>query len=209
MEKLFLKRKGVELNSLYDMMAEDGGWADSGIQNYSVDSKGSSKVRSKENKVNSIDKSKRSSMVKKGLKVRDYPDICNSLLQMINIWDATLDPSKYYVNQFDYLKYGVNDHFHKHRDQWTSDEVDKDTRLFSTSTIIAMSDDLEGGDFVIYDEQDNPTVTSLEVGDTIFFESDRWHKVTPVTKGERIVLVAWMGFKTNKIFKKQDLTNHK
>ena len=178
MEKLYLKRKDVELQSLYDMQSENTGWYDAGVVN-----KGKA----------SIDKESRSTLSKKNIKPFDYPDICNSLLKMINIWDVTLDPDDYKVTQFDYLKYGVDDHFEKHKDQIGDDKVN---RVFSTSTIIEVSDDLEGGDFIIYDELDTEIRTSLEVGETIFFPSDKFHKVTPVTKGERSVLVAWIGIKT-------------
>jgi predicted 2-oxoglutarate/Fe(II)-dependent dioxygenase YbiX len=141
----------------------------------------------------SLDKDTRSTLLKRNIKPKHYPDICNILLKMINIWDVTLDPDDYKVNQFDYLKYGVNDHFIKHKDQIGDDKVN---RVFSTSTIIEVSDDLEGGDFIIYDELGTEIKTSLEVGETIFFRSNRFHKVTPVTKGERSVLVAWIGIKT-------------
>ena len=178
MDKLYLKRKDVELQSLYDMQSENTGWNDAGVIN-----KGKA----------SIDKESRSTLLKRNIKPIHYPDICNSLLKMINIWDVTLDPDDYKVTQFDYLKYGVDDHFEKHKDEIGDDEVN---RVFSTSTIIEVSDDLEGGDFIMYDELDTEIKTSLEVGETIFFRSNRFHKVTPVTKGERSVLVAWIGIKT-------------
>ena len=160
MEKLYLKRKDVELQSLYDMQSENTGWKDATVYD---SGKGS------------IDKESRSTLLKRNIKPIHYPDICK-------------------VNQFDYLKYGVNDHFKKHKDQ--HDNELKLSRVFSTSTIIEVSDDLEGGDFIIYDELDTEIRTSLEVGETIFFPSDKFHKVTPVTKGERSVLVAWIGIKT-------------
>jgi|TARA_R110002167_G_scaffold58768_1_gene166268 hypothetical protein len=178
MEKLYLKRKDVELQSLYDMQSENTGWKDATVYD---SGKGS------------LDKDTRSTLLKRNIKPKHYPDICNILLKMINIWDVTLDPDDYKVTQFDYLKYGVNDHFLKHKDQIGDD---KKSRVFSTSTIIEVSDDLEGGDFIIYDESDTEIKTSLEVGETIFFPSDKFHKVTPVTKGERSVLVAWIGIKT-------------
>jgi hypothetical protein len=178
MEKLYLKRKDVELQSLYDMQSENTGWKDATVYD---SGKGT------------LDKDTRSTLLKRNIKPKHYPDICNSLLKMINIWDVTLDPDDYKVTQFDYLKYGVNDHFLKHKDQIGDD---KKSRVFSTSTIIEVSDDLEGGDFIIYDESDTEIKTSLEVGETIFFPSDKFHKVTPVTKGERSVLVAWIGIKT-------------
>jgi hypothetical protein len=178
MEKLYLKRKDVELQSLYDMESEDTGWHDAPLY-----------LSGKR----LTDKEARSTLLKRNIKPIHYPDICNSLMKMISIWDVTLDPDDYRVTQFDYLKYGVNDHFKKHKDQLGDDEVN---RVFSTSTIIEVSDDLEGGDFIMYDELDTEIKTSLEVGETIFFRSNRFHKVTPVTKGERSVLVAWIGIKT-------------
>ena len=178
MEKLYLKRKDLELQSLYDMQSENTGWRDAGVYSSGQEI---------------TDKTSRSTLTKINIHPKHYPDICNSLLKMINIWDGQLDPDYYKVTQFDYLKYGVDDHFKKHKDRIGDDKVN---RVFSTSTIIEVQDDLEGGDFVIYDELDTEIKTSLEVGETIFFKSNKFHKVTPVTKGERSVLVAWIGIKT-------------
>ena len=154
MDKLYLKRKDVELQSLYDMQSENTEWREAGLY-----SKGGE---------DNIKRDTRSTRLKVGITPNDYPDICDSLLKMINVWDVALDPDDYKVTQFDYLKYGVNDHFTKHKDTIADDEK---IRVFSTSTIIEVSDDLEGGDFIMYDELDTEIKTSLEVGETIFFLS--------------------------------------
>ena len=51
--------------------------------------------------------------------------------------------------------------------------------------------DFEGRNFEI----DNPTTSvniQLDVGDSVFFPSFVWHRVTPVTKGTRYSLVVWV-----------------
>ena len=65
-------------------------------------------------------------------------------------------------------------------------------RRFSTVTLLSKSDDLEGGDLLVYYENENYINTSLEVGETVIFYSSTNHKVTPITKGGREVLVGWI-----------------
>lgn len=54
-----------------------------------------------------------------------------------------------------------------------------------------------GGDLLLY-ESDKPTLTTRDQGSLILFPSYVLHEVTPVTKGERNSLVAWV---TGKPFK--------
>ena len=64
-------------------------------------------------------------------------------------------------------------------------------RRLSTSTLISESTDFEGGELILFDDHGNEINPGLEVGETILFDSRRAHKVNPVTKGIREVLVAW------------------
>lgn len=54
------------------------------------------------------------------------------------------------------------------------------------------TEDLEGGDLIIYDKNGEQINTELEVGETVIFYSSAFHKVTPITKGGREVLVGWI-----------------
>jgi predicted 2-oxoglutarate/Fe(II)-dependent dioxygenase YbiX len=112
---------------------------------------------------------------------------------MISIWDSTLNPADFYVKEFNYLKYGEGDHFVRHRDHLKRNgKRDPNGRVFSTSTIIDKSDDLRGGDFILWDQYNVEHNISLDVGETIFFSSFREHQVRKVLQGNREVLVAWI-----------------
>ena len=69
---------------------------------------------------------------------------------------------------------------------------DNKVRRFSTTTVLSLSDDLEGGDFGIRDETGFEVNVNLQERDTLLFESNTEHQVYPVTKGKRVVLVAWI-----------------
>ena len=111
------------------------------------------------------------------------------------------------LNQCDLLYYGKEQHFGLHRDNDSKDGVSLGGigRNWSCSTLIYQSEDLQGGDLVVYGpfspivRQTRPRIIKLKVGQSVFFPSHWWHEVTPVTKGERIALVSWLGDDSNKI----------
>ena len=107
------------------------------------------------------------------------------------------------VNQFDLLAYGVNQHFVCHQDSVGKESKDGKNnlsgRVWSSTTLLDCSDDLEGGDLIIYGPM-HPSrsggggfITKLKKGETVFFPSHFWHEVTPVRKGWRQVLIVWQG----------------
>lgn len=174
--KLYMRRTDIPLESLFDLKEEEGKLKPAGIY-----SEGKGK----------IDKNTRSTTLK-ALDVEAYPDINNALLNMINIWDGTLNPKDYIVREYNYLIYNEGDHFHKHHDQLK----DKNPRIFSTSTIISYSEDFEGGEFGIFSNDGYFETLDLTPGETVFFDSTTHHQVFPVKKGTREVLVAWIYHKT-------------
>ena len=101
------------------------------------------------------------------------------------------------VNQFDLLEYGEGMFFSIHTDSQGKEGVQHNPsgRVWSSSTMIDCTDDLEGGDLIIYGPRPHGTSRTirLEKGQTVFFPSNYFHEVTPVTKGRRTVLVAWSG----------------
>lgn len=172
--KLYLKRKDIPMESLLDLADDAGrGW-------------GNAKV------VQGFYPDLRSTQIKHGLDPEEYIDVSKCILDMINIWDGSLDPNDYIVGEFNYLKYSEGDHFVKHSDL-LSDSIGKhNERIFSTSTIISKTDDLKGGEFVIWDNVGIPQEVSLDVGETLFFDSKTNHQVNKVTSGVREALVAWI-----------------
>jgi len=138
----------------------------------------------------------RKTTLKMDIKPQEYPEVCKALLNIISIWDKALDPADFVVSEFNYLKYGVGDLFKKHKDRLPDNSGSLKPRLFSTSTIIKVSDDLKGGEFRIWPEDESTTIEcNLDVGDTIFFSSQTMHEVNTVYSGNREVLVAWITHK--------------
>tara|TARA_Y100000816_G_scaffold264496_1_gene223668 strand:+ start:307 stop:990 length:684 start_codon:yes stop_codon:yes gene_type:complete len=70
------------------------------------------------------------------------------------------------------------------------------------SCSVILNDDYEGGEFQVrylkYIDEDNPCVDTIDTfkpkkNQSIYFRSDLFHRVTPVTKGVRYSLVKWFG----------------
>ena len=182
MQKLFMKKTIVDYNSLLDMKED----FDQHIINAEIYAKAK------------LDKNIRSTKINAAIKPIDYPDVTTQLLQLVPAWNSKRLSSDYLVYEFNYLIYNKGDHFKKHRDRLNKPP----DRIYSTSTLISQSSDFEGGELIIYDNDNEPINTDLQVGETAFFDSWTSHQVNPVTKGTREVLVAW-------IYKKSDLQNHK
>lgn len=65
------------------------------------------------------------------------------------------------------------------------------TRKLSVSVQLSKSEDYEGGDLLLH-TRDNPENPHRQQGTGIFFPGYTLHEVTPVTKGKRYSLVAWV-----------------
>lgn len=99
--------------------------------------------------------------------------------------------NKHSVMQMDCLLYEEGCHFKRHKD--THDY--SYPREWSVITLIDRSEDLEGGDLIIYQNESDEEgkKVELEVGESIVFKSnDVEHKISPVTKGWRNSLVTWL-----------------
>lgn len=120
-----------------------------------------------------------------------FSTINDALISAIPILDKQINPIDYEVFEYNYLIYNVGDHFKWHSDQYETDDPAR-LRAFSSSTILHLSDDLEGGDFEIDSGDGFKTHVNLDVGETLFFKSTIKHRVWPLQKGKRISLVAWI-----------------
>lgn len=99
------------------------------------------------------------------------------------------------VGQFDLIIYRKGSRFLRHIDNYNGRDIDPDKlRIHSTSTILYKSDDLVGGDLILYDSKDDDvgTKVDIDVGETVLFYPDRWHEVTEITQGVRICLISWL-----------------
>jgi|TARA_B110000908_G_scaffold19741_1_gene22263 Rps23 Pro-64 3,4-dihydroxylase Tpa1-like proline 4-hydroxylase len=138
---------------------------------------------------------------------RDWPTIAKKFSDYISIDNLE-------TNQFDLLEYGEGMFFTVHQDNMGGNVHQQHTahnmtgRVWSSSTMIDCTDDLEGGDLIIYGPlmpSNNKMTVKLKKGQTVFFPSHFFHEVTPVTKGRRKVLVAWVGANNKKISIRHEL----
>ena len=112
-------------------------------------------------------------------------DIISRNIRMINDGMWRYNYEGYGV--FQYSEYTEGDHFNWHIDQIA---VKGESRKISFSLGISDESEYEGGDlgFKAAEEED---YYKIGRGDIIAFPSWMLHKVTPVTKGKRRVLVGW------------------
>jgi len=115
-----------------------------------------------------------------------YPETCREVEDHVN------DGSR--VSQFDILIYTLGGKFTKHLDE--SRNIPKSRqRKWSTITLLDKSDNLIGGDLVVFDGKDDQVgrVIDLKVGETVVFDSRTvYHEITEVTQGKRTSLVVWL-----------------
>ena len=65
-------------------------------------------------------------------------------------------------------------------------------RVYTTVTMLDKSDDLEGGNLVVYNDDGSVVTINLGIGETAIFRSNLVHEATEVIRGTRKVLVAWL-----------------
>lgn len=99
-----------------------------------------------------------------------------------------------YLRDIQYTKYhsSTNDKYDWHVDTFWANPTMFDRKL---SIVIQLSDpsDYEGGDFQFESQYENPDRVALrQKGTVLVFPSFLMHRVTPVTKGTRKSLVAWI-----------------
>lgn len=93
-----------------------------------------------------------------------------------------------------YTHYGPDEKYDWHVDQLINDESSETCRKISFTMLL--NDEFEGGDLQIEcgspANKDRAQSIPLQKGDIVFFPSYIWHRVLPVTKGERHSLVGWL-----------------
>ncbi len=95
---------------------------------------------------------------------------------------------RYDLSLFDtfFINYNVGDFFLKHRDDtlmWAKGSKRKYVSGFH------INEDYEGGDFVVYDYDDNFEIMEKRKGYPYIFESKMYHEVKPVLSGVRKSIV--------------------
>ena len=110
-------------------------------------------------------------------------------------WQYDLDC----IEKIQYTKYKgysdnqINDHYDWHRDYLWSKEK-RVCRKLGMTLMLSKSDNYEGGSFEFQRFENGKShivKVDLEIGDILVFPSMIQHRVNPVTRGERRVLVSW------------------
>ena len=106
-------------------------------------------------------------------------------------WNFDLDA----IEPLQYGEYGKKEEYGWHVDQ--HNKPYNDGRLRKISFSVFLNNDYTGGEFDL--ELHSPSVkdrydtfTKLPLNTALFFKSDYWHRVRPVTKGVRKSLVGWV-----------------
>ena len=96
-----------------------------------------------------------------------------------------------YLKGIQVTKYDKGDKYEWHCD-YGAELDNRHTRKLSATLLITDPTEFKGGELEIIDYHGNTTTTEKTKGTMIIFDSRSPHRVTPVTKGTRVSLVAWM-----------------
>jgi hypothetical protein len=80
-------------------------------------------------------------------------------------------------NKLNLHHYTIGDEFGKH--------IDTGTPIKEWNVGIILNEDFDGGDYLVFDENDNPIVIDKKIGNVCIYQSQTPHQVTPITNGER------------------------
>ena len=93
-----------------------------------------------------------------------------------------------FIEGFQFTHYKEPDgKYKKHVDRGLNIQI----RKLSLSIQLSDPNSYKGGDLILH-YQDTPIILPKEQGKLLMFPSYTMHEVTPVTKGERYSLVAWI-----------------
>jgi predicted 2-oxoglutarate/Fe(II)-dependent dioxygenase YbiX len=80
-------------------------------------------------------------------------------------------------NKLNLHHYTEGDEFAKH--------IDTGTPIKEWNVGIVLNEDFDGGDYLVFDENDEPIVIDKRIGNVCIYQSQTPHQVTPITRGER------------------------
>jgi hypothetical protein len=78
----------------------------------------------------------------------------------------------------------LNLHYYTEGDEFGK-HIDTGTPIKEWNVGIILNEDFEGGDYLVFDENDEPIVIDKKIGNVCVYQSQTPHQVTPITKGER------------------------
>jgi hypothetical protein len=92
---------------------------------------------------------------------------------------------------FSVLRYDIGQQFKKHRDNGGAHGKKYEKRYKTVIIQLSNEDEYEGGDLVIYNNNEEVTA-SKEIGNTIIFHSSLEHELKKLTNGRRYCVVFWL-----------------
>ena len=78
----------------------------------------------------------------------------------------------------------LNLHYYTEGDEFGK-HIDTGTPIKEWNVGIILNEDFDGGDYLVFDENDEPIVIDKKIGNVCIYQSQTPHQVTPITKGER------------------------
>ena len=78
----------------------------------------------------------------------------------------------------------LNLHHYTEGDEYGK-HIDTGTPIKEWNVGIVLNEDFDGGDYLVFDENDEPIVIDKTIGNVCIYQSQTPHQVTPITKGER------------------------
>lgn len=136
-----------------------------------------------------IDKDTRSGKIKV-VDPNEHRSVNEKIMSLCAVFNPDIDAEAHYVREYNFIVYEKGDHFTWHRD--LIPESDGKQRVYSSSTILSLTEDLKGGEFGIQTDDGYRSQVHIQEGETLLFDAQVRHCVYPVTQGKRIVLVAWI-----------------
>ena len=144
-------------------------------------------------KLSSTSKTKRNSnvtFINDQSLLKEFLDVTNTVNTNAG-WNFNIDT----IEPLQYGEYNESQEYGWHVDQHNEPYSDRRVRKISFS--IFLNDDYTGGEFDL--ELHSPSIktryetfSKLPLNTALFFQSDYWHRVRPVTKGVRKSLVGWV-----------------
>ena len=123
---------------------------------------------------------------------KETEDIYQQVIHFMNL--ANKDKWNYDiagVETIQVLRYPTGGHYEWHMDAGTDHDEVYQRKLSMTAYVNSPDTDYEGGELLINTGHIDLEVSGMKKGGACFFTSFCLHKVKPVTKGVRWVLVAW------------------
>jgi PKHD-type hydroxylase len=109
-------------------------------------------------------------------------------LANVNNWEYDLS----YLSEIQITKYTAGGFYTWHCDYGVRDDAYKNTRKLSASLLVSNPNNFVGGDLEFIGYDGKKITAPREMGCMTIFDSRLPHRVTQLTSGERISLVAWM-----------------